>query len=244
MRTAQRIANLPPYLFAEIDRKKAIKTRSGHRRHLARHRRSRHAHARAHRRTPWPRRSTNPANHQYPSYVGAPRYREACSRVDEAPLRRRRRPRRPRRSRSSAARRASRTSSSPSSTPATYTLVPGAGYPVYHTGGILVGGETYWMPMTEENGFLADFESTPPDVLAKRQDDVPQLPEQPDLGDRERRVLRPRHRVRQGARPAASSTTTPTPRSASTATSRRASSSARAPRTSPSSCSAARRRTT
>jgi LL-diaminopimelate aminotransferase len=51
--------------------------------------------------------------------------------------------------------------------PGDVTLVPGAGYPVYHTGGILSGGETYWMPMTEENGFLADFESTPSDVLKR-----------------------------------------------------------------------------
>ena len=29
MRTAKRIDNLPPYLFAEIDRKKAIKTAQG-----------------------------------------------------------------------------------------------------------------------------------------------------------------------------------------------------------------------
>ncbi|MBU4556088.1 MAG: aminotransferase class I/II-fold pyridoxal phosphate-dependent enzyme, partial [Actinobacteria bacterium] len=32
---------------------------------------------------------------------------------------------------------------------------------------ILCGGQTWWMPMTEENDFLADFESTPPEVLAK-----------------------------------------------------------------------------
>jgi LL-diaminopimelate aminotransferase len=51
--------------------------------------------------------------------------------------------------------------------PGDYTLVPGAGYPVYYTGGVLVGGLTHWMSMTEENGFLADFESTPADVLAK-----------------------------------------------------------------------------
>jgi LL-diaminopimelate aminotransferase len=47
------------------------------------------------------------------------------------------------------------------------TLVPGCGYPVYHTGGILAGGETYWMPMNEDNSFLADFESTPKDILAR-----------------------------------------------------------------------------
>ncbi len=44
---------------------------------------------------------------------------------------------------------------------------PGVGYPVYHTGGILVGGKTHWMPMNESNDWMADFESTPADVLAK-----------------------------------------------------------------------------
>ena len=67
--------------------------------------------------------------------------------------------------------------------PGDYTLVPGVGYPVYHTGGILVGGETHYMPMNEENGWLADFESTPGRRARQaREDDVPQLPEQPVLG--------------------------------------------------------------
>ena len=86
--------------------------------------------------------------------------------------------------------------------PGDYTLVPGCGYPVYHTGGIMVGGETWWMPMTEENGFLADFDSTPADVLAKAKMMFLSYPNNPTLGYRQRRVLRSRHRVRQGARPA------------------------------------------
>ncbi|MDI6900366.1 MAG: LL-diaminopimelate aminotransferase [Anaerosomatales bacterium] len=165
MRTAQRMADLPPYLFAEIDRKKEAKQAQGidvislgigdpdtpTPEHIV------DAMAKAIR---------NPANHQYPSYVGAKRYREACAEW---------------------MRRRFGVALDPATEvlaligskegiahlfpafvdPGDYTLVPGVGYPVYHTGGILVGGRTHWMPMTRENGFLADFKSTPADVLAQ-----------------------------------------------------------------------------
>lgn len=165
MRTAQRIAQLPPYLFAEIDRKKEAKQAQGidvislgigdpdtpTPEHIV------DAMAKAIR---------NPKNHQYPSYYGAKRYRDAASQwmknrfgVDVDPD--------------------TETLAMIGSKegiahiflafvdPGDYTLVPGCGYPVYYTGGILSGGQTYFMPMNEENGFLADFESTPADVLAK-----------------------------------------------------------------------------
>ncbi len=165
MRTAKRIDNLPPYLFAEIDRKKALLTEQGidvislgigdpdtaTPDHIVQ------AMIEA---------TKNPANHQYPSYVGSPRYRAACSEwmkrrfdveVDSTT--------------EMLALIGSKEGIAHLFTafvdPGEYTLVPGAGYPVYYTGGIMVGGETHWMPMTEENGFLADFESTPPEVLAK-----------------------------------------------------------------------------
>ncbi len=165
MRTAKRIDNLPPYLFAEIDRKKAIKTAQGI---------DVISLGIGDPDTPTPEHivnamieaTKNPANHQYPSYVGAPRYREACSEwmkrrfdvtVDPAT--------------EVLALIGSKEGIAHLFTafvdPGEYTLVPGAGYPVYYTGGVMVGGETWWMPMTEENGFLADFESTPPEVLAK-----------------------------------------------------------------------------
>jgi len=165
VRTANRIANLPPYLFAEIDRKVALKKAEGidvislgigdpDR--------------------PTPERIVEamgraihvPKNHQYPSYFGAQTYREACSGWMK--------------------RRFDVDVDANTETlaligskegiahiflafvdPGDVTLVPGCGYPVYHTGGILAGGETHWMPMTEENGFLADFESTPKDILAR-----------------------------------------------------------------------------
>ncbi len=165
MRTAKRMENLPPYLFAEIDRKKEAKQAQGvdvislgigdpDR--------------------PTPQRIIdamaeaikNPKNHQYPSYSGSMPYRKACaewmSRRFGVEL-------------------------DPSTEvlaligskegiahlfPAfldvdDYTLVPGVGYPVYHTGGILIGSKTHWMPMNDDNDWLADFESTPADVLER-----------------------------------------------------------------------------
>lgn len=165
MRTASRIANLPPYLFAEIDRKREAKQAQGidvislgigdpdtpTPEHIV------DAMARAIR---------DPKNHQYPSYFGAKRYREAAAEwmrrrfgveVDPAT--------------EVLALIGSKEGIAhlflAFTDPGDYTLVPGAGYPVYHTGGILAGGQSWFMPMTEENGFLADFESTPPEVLAK-----------------------------------------------------------------------------
>ena len=165
MRTAKRIDHLPPYLFAEIDRKKAIKTAQGI---------DVISLGIGDPDTPTPDHiveamiaaTKNPANHQYPSYVGAPRYRAACAEwmsrrfdVEVDP------------NTEVLALIGSKEGIAHLFTafvdPGDYTLVPGAGYPVYYTGGVMVGGETWWMPMTEENGFLADFESTPADVLAK-----------------------------------------------------------------------------
>jgi LL-diaminopimelate aminotransferase len=165
VRTANRIANLPPYLFAEIDRKVAIKRAEGidvislgigdpDR--------------------PTPDRIVEamgraihvPKNHRYPAYAGSQSYREACS--------------------GWMARRFGVAVDPDTETlaligskegiahvflafvdPGDVTLVPGCGYPVYLTGSILCGGETHWMPMNEGNGFLADFESAPKDVLAR-----------------------------------------------------------------------------
>jgi len=44
-------------------------------------------------------------------------------------------------------------------------LVPDPGYPVYQGSTILANGEVYRMPLLEENGFLPDLEDIPSDVL-------------------------------------------------------------------------------
>lgn len=165
MRTAKRMENLPPYLFAEIDRKKAIKVAQGI---------DVISLGIGDPDTPTPERIVDamaeairrPRNHQYPNYYGSPEFRGAAAEwmkrrfgveVDPAT--------------EVLALIGSKEGIahlfSAFVDPGDVTLVPGCGYPVYHGGGVLVGGVTHWMPMTEENGFLADFESTPPEVLAK-----------------------------------------------------------------------------
>ena len=46
-------------------------------------------------------------------------------------------------------------------------IAPSIGYPVYAGGATLMSANAYFMPMKEENGFLADFSNVPADVLAK-----------------------------------------------------------------------------
>lgn len=159
------MSNLPPYLFAEIDRKRAIKEAEGvdvislgiGDPDMPTPQRIVDAMAKA---------ITNPKNHQYPAYAGSKPYRAACAEWMK--------------------RRFGVDLDADAEVLALigskegiahlfpafidvgdYTLAPGVGYPVYTTGGVLIGGETYYMPMNEENDWLADFESTPADVLAK-----------------------------------------------------------------------------
>jgi LL-diaminopimelate aminotransferase len=165
VRIAQRIASLPPYLFAEIDRKKAIKIAEGM---------DVISLGIGDPDTPTPEHivdalcaaAHNPKNHQYPNYYGSPAYRAACASwmssrfgVEVDPM--------------------TETLALIGSKeglahlflafvdPGDVTLVPGVGYPVYTSGGVMVGGETHYMPMDEANGWLADFESTPKDILAR-----------------------------------------------------------------------------
>jgi len=46
-------------------------------------------------------------------------------------------------------------------------LVPDPGYPPYSLGTKLAGGEPYFMPLKEENGFLPEFEAITSDVTAR-----------------------------------------------------------------------------
>jgi len=48
-----------------------------------------------------------------------------------------------------------------------YTLVPDPAYPVYKTHTILAGGTPYMMPLTRENSFLPDLDAIPEDVARK-----------------------------------------------------------------------------
>ncbi len=48
-----------------------------------------------------------------------------------------------------------------------YTLVPDPGYPVYKNATIFAGGTPYSMPLLEENGFLPDLDKIPEDIARK-----------------------------------------------------------------------------
>lgn len=48
-----------------------------------------------------------------------------------------------------------------------YTLVPDPGYPVYKNATIFAGGIPYSMPLKEENGYLPDFDKIPEDIARK-----------------------------------------------------------------------------
>lgn len=162
---AKRIAELPPYLFAEIDRKKNemiekgadiidlgvgdpdIPTPS----HIIEALKN---------------ASEDPANHRYPSYIGMLSYRKAASDwykkrfgieldpvseivaligskegIAHAPL--------------------------AFLDPGDIALVPNPGYPVYPVATTFAGGTPYKMPLYKENGFLPDLDSIPDDILDK-----------------------------------------------------------------------------
>ncbi|MDO8747487.1 MAG: LL-diaminopimelate aminotransferase, partial [Thermodesulfovibrionales bacterium] len=53
--------------------------------------------------------------------------------------------------------------------PGDVVLVPSPGYPVYPVGTLFAAGESYIMPLKEENAFLPDFKIIPEDVLKKAQ---------------------------------------------------------------------------
>jgi LL-diaminopimelate aminotransferase len=51
--------------------------------------------------------------------------------------------------------------------PGDTALVPDPGYPVYATGTMFCGGEPYYMPLREENGFLPDLDGIPAKIAKK-----------------------------------------------------------------------------
>lgn len=162
MRPADRIANLPPYLFAEIDKKIAKKKAEdvdvislGIGDPIE----------------PTPdniievlcREAKRPVNHRYPSYFGMAAFRKAAAdwykkRFD--------------------------LSFDPENEvlaligskegiahiavafvdPGDVVLVPDPGYPVYNSGTILAGGKPYFMPLTVANGFVPDLDAIPADI--------------------------------------------------------------------------------
>lgn len=162
---ADRVKSLPPYLFARIDELKREALKKG---------------------TdlidlsigdpdiPTPsniveamkRAVERPEHHRYPSYQGMPGYREAVARwykgrfgVDLDP------------SREVISLIGSKEGIGhlPLAfvNPGDVVLVPTPGYPVYAVGTLFAGGESHFMPLTEDNDYLPDLESIGQDVLRR-----------------------------------------------------------------------------
>lgn len=165
IKMASRIGQIPPYLFAEIDKKKEEMKSKGIKLidlgigdpDLP---------------TPKPiierlkRASEDPKNHRYPSYEGMKEFRDAVAQwffrrfgikfdpeseiialigskegIAHIPL--------------------------AFVNPGDYVLVPNPGYPVYRVSTLFAGGIPYFVPLRKENNFLPNLSEIPEDVLKK-----------------------------------------------------------------------------
>lgn len=165
MRPAKRIAQLPPYLFVEVTRKINEKRAQGEDvislaigdpdiptpDHIIRALED---------------SLKDPANHRYPESDGLPEYRQAVARWYQKRFG----------IKLDADKEILPTIGSKEGIahiawcyidPGDIALVPDPGYPVYSIGTMLAGGESYLMPLTQENGFLPDLDAIPEDI-AKR----------------------------------------------------------------------------
>lgn len=162
---AERLRRLPPYLFAEIDRKK------------------REVRARGvdvidlgigdpdlptppHVIQALQKAAEDPANHRYPSYEGMLAYRQAVAdwyakrfnvRLD------------PEQEVLTLIGSKEGTAHMPLAfvNPGDAVLVPDPGYPVYAAGTWFAGGEVHFMPLRRQNGFLPDLGAIPLDVVRR-----------------------------------------------------------------------------
>ena len=162
---AERLKHLPPYLFAEIDKKKREVRARGvdvidlgigdpdlpTPPHII------HALQKA---------AEDPANHRYPSYEGMLAYRQAVAdwyakrfnvRLD------------PEEEVLTLIGSKEGTAHIPLAfvNPGDVVLVPDPGYPVYAAGTWFAGGDVHWMPLRRENGFLPDLDAIPAEVARR-----------------------------------------------------------------------------
>jgi LL-diaminopimelate aminotransferase len=162
---AERVKNLPPYLFATIDKMKQEALSRGvdlidlsigdpdipTPEHIVNALTS---------------AAGNPANHRYPSYEGLLSFREA---VADWYQRRFHVSLNPRTEVLSLIGSKEGIGHIPLAfvNPGDVVLVPSPGYPVYPVGTLFAGGESFIMPLIEKNGFLPDFSIIPEDILKR-----------------------------------------------------------------------------
>jgi len=165
MRTAKRIEELPPYLFVDISRKIAEKRAKGE---------DVISLAIGDPDIPTPphvigrlcQAAQDPKNHRYPESEGLPEFRRAIAQWYEnrfgvaldpdrevLPL--------------IGAKEGIGHIALCFIDPGDIALVPDPAYPVYSIGTMFAGGSSHYMPLREENDFLPDLESIPPDIAQK-----------------------------------------------------------------------------
>lgn len=162
---AQRIRNLPPYLFARIEKLISKKRQAGV---------DVISLGIGDPDMPTPghiigeliKESKNPENHQYPSSVGMLSYRSAVAQwyknrfgVELDP------------GTEVVSLLGSKEGIAHISwcylDPGDIVLVPDPGYPVYSGGAILAGADPYYVPVYQEDGYLVNFDAIPPEVAKK-----------------------------------------------------------------------------
>lgn len=165
MRTANRIAKLPPYLFAEVSKKIAKRRAEGHDiislgigdpdiptpAHIV----NRLCEA-----------ARDPVNHRYPESEGLPDFRKSVAGWYEKRFGLRFDPEKEVLSLIGSKEGIGHIALC-FIDPGDVALVPDPGYPVYSVGTMFAGGDSYFMPLVEENDFLPDLEAIP-DEVARR----------------------------------------------------------------------------
>ena len=198
MKTSARLDRLPPYLFAELERKIAEKKAAGV---------DVISLGIGDPDTPTPELVTDalaeaaqdPGTHQYPSNRGRPELREAFARFYDRRFGVDARPGDGDRARRSGAKECIFNLNLAFLDPGTVALAADPGYPVYTGGPLLAGAEAELMPLVPELGFAPDLDAIPAEAAGERAADVPQLPEQPDRRHRARRAVRARGGVRRAS---------------------------------------------
>ena len=163
MRLANRVAKLPPYLFAEVSKRIAQRHAEGHDvislgigdpdlptpQHIV---------------DAMAQLVHDPANHRYPESEGLPEFRQAVAEWYDRRFGVVLDPKREIISLIGSKEGIGHIALCVID-PGDIALVPDPGYPVYAVGTMFAGGWSYYLPLKEENGFLPDLEAIPSQVV-------------------------------------------------------------------------------